>query len=137
MIRRPPRSTRTDTLFPYTTLFRSEGETVTILADGALHPDRVVAGGAVSLQMPASVAHVGLPYRHPFTSLTLEAAAAAGTAVGTVKRVHALPLVLLHPLGPPIRPSIAQQNAVPLWAAGAALATAVPLFTVRPCVTVQ
>src|SRR3546814_20016136 len=31
MIRRPPRSTRTDTLFPYTTLFRSQGsgETVT------------------------------------------------------------------------------------------------------------
>src|SRR3546814_5932423 len=26
MIRRPPRSTRTDTLFPYTTLFRSEVE---------------------------------------------------------------------------------------------------------------
>src|SRR3546814_8673585 len=25
MIRRPPRSTRTDTLLPYTTLFRSEG----------------------------------------------------------------------------------------------------------------
>src|SRR3546814_14674650 len=25
MIRRPPRSTRTDTLFPYTTLFRSAG----------------------------------------------------------------------------------------------------------------
>src|SRR3546814_4923762 len=33
MIRRPPRSTRTDTLFPYTTLFRSyqlaKGRTVT------------------------------------------------------------------------------------------------------------
>src|SRR3546814_3353563 len=28
MIRRPPRSTRTDTLFPYTTLFRSRGKTV-------------------------------------------------------------------------------------------------------------
>src|SRR3546814_4016259 len=26
MIRRPPRSTRTDTLFPYTTLFRSEAQ---------------------------------------------------------------------------------------------------------------
>src|SRR3546814_15276322 len=26
MIRRPPRSTRTDTLFPYTTLFRSVGD---------------------------------------------------------------------------------------------------------------
>src|SRR3546814_14116741 len=28
MIRRPPRSTRTDTLFPYTTLFRSAGDTL-------------------------------------------------------------------------------------------------------------
>src|SRR3546814_5420294 len=28
MIRRPPRSTRTDTLFPYTTLFRSPGTRV-------------------------------------------------------------------------------------------------------------
>src|SRR3546814_10692763 len=26
MIRRPPRSTRTDTLFPYTTLFRSQAD---------------------------------------------------------------------------------------------------------------
>src|SRR3546814_15743325 len=30
MIRRPPRSTRTDTLFPYTTLFRSAGFRQTI-----------------------------------------------------------------------------------------------------------
>src|SRR3546814_5361091 len=33
MIRRPPRSTRTDTLFPYTTLFRSIGEAVEDVAD--------------------------------------------------------------------------------------------------------
>src|SRR3546814_8719676 len=31
MIRRPPRSTRTDTLFPYTTLFRSAGLKTTFL----------------------------------------------------------------------------------------------------------
>src|SRR3546814_4513469 len=36
MIRRPPRSTRTDTLFPYTTLFRS--------AFSALHDYRCVLG---------------------------------------------------------------------------------------------
>src|SRR3546814_10528601 len=34
MIRRPPRSTRTDTLFPYTTLFRSTGDSVKIDAMG-------------------------------------------------------------------------------------------------------
>src|SRR3546814_16553030 len=32
-IRRPPRSTRTDTLFPYTTLFRSEVELRTIVRE--------------------------------------------------------------------------------------------------------
>src|SRR3546814_11059184 len=35
MIRRPPRSTRTDTLFPYTTLFRSERALLSGLQDGA------------------------------------------------------------------------------------------------------
>src|SRR3546814_7477412 len=34
MIRRPPRSTRTDTLFPYTTLFRSEGGRLEDPAEG-------------------------------------------------------------------------------------------------------
>src|SRR3546814_10787094 len=38
MIRRPPRSTRTDTLFPYTTLFRSE---LARLADEIAHHDRL------------------------------------------------------------------------------------------------
>src|SRR3546814_3108223 len=32
MLRRPPRSTRTDTLFPYTTLFRSRGLGLPVLA---------------------------------------------------------------------------------------------------------
>src|SRR3546814_20139758 len=36
MIRRPPRSTRTDTLFPYTTLFRSIGSTEDIALFGEL-----------------------------------------------------------------------------------------------------
>src|SRR3546814_13934859 len=34
MIRRPPRSTRTDTLFPYTTLFRSIADFETSVGDG-------------------------------------------------------------------------------------------------------
>src|SRR3546814_4894471 len=38
MIRRPPRSTRTDTLFPYTTLFRSPFYTLTTQAPTAAEP---------------------------------------------------------------------------------------------------
>src|SRR3546814_12304484 len=51
MIRRPPRSTRTDTLFPYTTLFRS-GDTLTA-------SDVAVARGQASFGDPARV--TGLP----------------------------------------------------------------------------
>src|SRR3546814_16502565 len=34
MLRRPPRSTRTDTLFPYTTLFRSGKATALVVGEG-------------------------------------------------------------------------------------------------------
>src|SRR3546814_20209593 len=47
MIRRPPRSTRTDTLFPYTTLFRS------LLASG--HIDIVVEAGLKLYDLAALV----------------------------------------------------------------------------------
>src|SRR3546814_5482576 len=43
MIRRPPRSTRTDTLFPYTTLFRS----TRMPHEPPHHPARVRRGGDI------------------------------------------------------------------------------------------
>src|SRR3546814_12669936 len=39
MIRRPPRSTRTDTLFPYTTLFRSCTAISRVIVLNSLHDD--------------------------------------------------------------------------------------------------
>src|SRR3546814_1767585 len=45
MIRRQPRSTRTDTLFPYTTLFRSQNDVL----DGGLGADRLISGTGADL----------------------------------------------------------------------------------------
>src|SRR3546814_5928886 len=51
MIRRPPRSTRTDTLFPYTTRFRSQGGLVARAANRQLgKSDREAAGVLSSAQ---------------------------------------------------------------------------------------
>src|SRR3546814_8575136 len=63
MIRRPPRSTRTDTLFPSTTLFRSRGapahcRDVRHLAEAAR--GRAAAGGA---GLAAAALHAGLAVR--------------------------------------------------------------------------
>src|SRR3546814_20242608 len=46
MIRRPPRSTRTDTLFPYTTLFRSPATIHTRLPDLLALDQRLAAHSA-------------------------------------------------------------------------------------------
>src|SRR3546814_14395850 len=51
MIRRPPRSTRTDTLFPYTTLFRSADGTISIQPPGA-QPTEMTEIGRIKLVTP-------------------------------------------------------------------------------------
>src|SRR3546814_12469177 len=48
MIRRPPRSTRTDTLFPYTTLFRSD-----VVRDRRLNHRPEVHGGVLAQECAA------------------------------------------------------------------------------------
>src|SRR3546814_11409400 len=50
MIRRPPRSTRTDTLFPYTTLFRSWPVAVVVHANHANEFDTTVDAAMARLR---------------------------------------------------------------------------------------
>src|SRR3546814_2959149 len=54
MIRRPPRSTRTDTLFPYTTLFRSGKKTAVLRSSRPSTPDCVAQPGQGLNAAPAS-----------------------------------------------------------------------------------
>src|SRR3546814_3664742 len=54
MIRRPPRSTRTDTLFPYTTLFRSREHVDALKADNKLLLDRFVPIIACLTDLPTA-----------------------------------------------------------------------------------
>ena len=49
-----------------------EGKTVSILADGSVHPQRVVTAGAITLQEAAGIAHVGLPFDSDMETLDLE-----------------------------------------------------------------
>src|SRR3546814_20212858 len=61
MIRRPPRSTRTDTLFPYTTLFRSQklGRHVVLGLRYVVHPRVVHDAGSEAVPLhPVRVAYL-------------------------------------------------------------------------------
>src|SRR3546814_11679671 len=64
MIRPPPRSTRTDTLFPYTTLFRSPGEIVSELDKYIIGQNRAKRAVAVALRSRWRRQQVDEPLRH-------------------------------------------------------------------------
>lgn len=65
-----------------------EGETVNILADGAVHPQRVVTSGAISLDVPSVVVHVGLPIVADLETLPLTIQAESAFGQGRVKNVN-------------------------------------------------
>lgn len=73
-----------------TGLHHLEGETVTILADGGVHPTRVVTDGQVTLDDAYSVVHVGLPYTADLHTLPMsyEAAAFGQGATKNINKAH-------------------------------------------------
>lgn len=73
-----------------------EGETVKVLADGAIVADATVASGAITLAVAASTVQVGLGYTHKMKPLKFEAGAARGTAIGKTKQVFGITFVVLN-----------------------------------------
>src|SRR3546814_2360524 len=67
MIRRPPRSTRTDTLFPYTTLFRSAHALVSLKCFLPAH--RLVAVHVFQMVLPVGAAQRGFDFVGQFDCL--------------------------------------------------------------------
>ena len=65
-----------------------EGKTVDILADGAVHPQRVVSGGTITLEYPASKVHAGLPITSDLRTLPLALEGAQAVGQGTFKNVN-------------------------------------------------
>jgi len=104
-----------------------EGETVKILADGAVHPDKTVSSGAITLDYSASKVQVGLGYHHRYKSLKLNFGAALGTAVGKVKRIHGVTFVLLDSVAFQFGKDFDSLVDVEFREIGDAMDTAVPL----------
>ena len=65
-----------------------EGKTVSILADGAVHPQQVVTDGKIGLDAPASVVHVGLPIRSVLQTLPLLAPIDSGYGSARPKNIN-------------------------------------------------
>ena len=75
-----------------------EGKTLNILADGAVHPQRVVSSGEISLERAASVVHLGLPYESDLNTLPL-ALQVEALGQGRVKNLNHVWLRVLESSG--------------------------------------
>lgn len=76
-----------------------EGEEVSVLVDGAVHPSVTVSSGSITLQYAGSVINAGLPYNATLRTMPLEAGAADGVAQGKTMRLTNV-VMRLHQTGP-------------------------------------
>lgn len=106
-----------------------EGQTVSILSEGAVHPDQVVSSGSVSLDSETTQAVVGLGYRSEIETLRPEAGARDGTAQGKLARFHRVIFRLLNSSGGKYGPDTDHLDPVVLRAGGDPMDAAVPYFT--------
>ena len=65
-----------------------EGKTVSILADGAVQPQKVVTSGSITIDRASSIIHIGLPYEADLESLPLAMGIDNGMGQGRYKNVN-------------------------------------------------
>ena len=105
-----------------------EGETVSILADGATHADKVVTDGKVTLDREASKVHIGYNYTSTIETLRLEAGAEDGIAQGKIKRIHGVTARFFNTVGAELGPDTNNLDRLPFRDSSMSMNQAVPLF---------
>jgi len=90
-----------------------EGQTVSILADGSVHANKVVSSGSVSLDREVTKACVGLAYDSVLQTMRIEGGAAEGTSQGKTKRISKVVLRLFETVGVKVGPSLSNLEVVP------------------------
>jgi hypothetical protein len=106
-----------------------DNETVSILADGAIHADKRVISGSVTLDRTARKAHAGLPYDSILQTMRIEAGGTEGTAQAKNKRISDIDIRVLNSVGAKIGPSEDNLDLIPFRDASMAMDKPVPLYT--------
>jgi len=113
-----------------TGLLHLAGETVDILADGAVHASQVVsAAGTITLAEAAEVVQVGLPITARLVTLPYEAGASEGVAAGKKKNIGNVVLSFLNTVGGKVGPYGGTLDTIPFRTADDSMGAAIPLFT--------
>lgn len=106
-----------------------EGETVSVLADGSAHADKVVSGGTITLDRDAEKVHIGYGYTSILETLRLEAGGNDGVSQGKIKRIHGATIRFLESVGAELGPDLDNLDRIPFRDSSMPMDEAVPIFT--------
>ena len=106
-----------------------EGQTVSILADGATHPDKIVSSGSITLDRSASDVKVGLGYTSLLKTMRIDAGAQNGTSQAKTKRIYEVTARLYESVGVEIGPDLNNMERVPFRKSSDPMDQGIPPFT--------
>jgi hypothetical protein len=110
-------------------LYHLEGETMSVLANGATHADKTVSGGGIDLDFSATSGAVGLGYTSEMQTLRLEAGSSDGTSQGKPKRIHDITIRFNETVGAEVGTDSANADRIFFRDSSMNMDEAVPLFT--------
>ena len=106
-----------------------EGQTVSILADGATHPTKTVSSGAISLDRAAKKVKVGLSYTSLLQTMRIDAGSQNGTSQGKTKRIYEITIRLFETVGVEVGPDLDNMERIPFRSSANLMDEGIPPFT--------
>ena len=106
-----------------------EGQTVSILADGATHPNKIVSSGEITLDRAVTKAKVGLSYSSILQTMRLDAGSQNGTSQGKTKRIYEITIRLFESVGVEVGESLTNMERIPFRTSADPMDQGIPPFT--------
>ena len=106
-----------------------EGETVSVLANGATHPNKTVSSGEITLDRSSTNVKVGLGYTSLLQTMRLDAGSQNGTSQAKTKRIFDITLRLYETVGVEVGPDLNNMERIPFRSSANPMDQAIPVYT--------
>ena len=106
-----------------------EGQTVSVLANGATHPDATVSSGQITLSRSSTKVKVGLPYTSLLQTMRIDAGAQNGTSQSKTKRIYEIIARLYESIGIEVGPDLNNMERIPFRSSANAMNSGISVFT--------
>ena len=106
-----------------------EGQTVSILVDGATHPTKVVASNSITLDRFGTDVKIGLQYTSILKTMRIDAGSQDGTSQGKTKRIYEVTARLFETVGVEVGPDLNNMERIPFRTSADPMDQGIPPFT--------